>query len=51
MDKSLDQAKKIKLNVSNIRSVLIKGNKDQKEINLRKERLSAKQKSKEKSNQ
>ena len=48
MDKSLDQAKKIKLNVSNIRSVLIKGNKDQKEINLRKERLSAKQKSKEK---
>jgi hypothetical protein len=48
MDKSLDQTKKIKLNVSNIHSILIKGNKDQKKINLRKERLSAKQKSKEK---
>ena len=39
MDKSLDQAKKIKLNVSNIRSVLIKGNKDQKENKFEKRKI------------
>jgi len=48
MDKNLDQVKKIKLNASNIRSILIKRNKDQKKAILKKEKLSLKKESKEK---
>ena len=36
MDKNLEQVKKIKLNTSNIRSILIQRNKDQKKTILKK---------------
>jgi len=48
MDKNLEQVKKIKLNTSNIRSILIQRNKDQKKTILKKEKLSLKKESKEK---
>ncbi len=48
MDKNLDQIKKVKLNLTNIHSILVTDNKNQKKIILRKEQLSVRQRSKKK---
>ena len=48
MDKNLDQIKKVKLNLSNIHSILVRDNKNQKKIISKKEKTSIRQISKKK---
>ena len=48
MDKNLDQIKKVKLNLNNIHSILVRDNKDQKKIISKKEKTSVRQISKKK---